>query len=95
MRSPDVCICGHPGVSFVSETSSSYCDRLHREVEAFVKYMSPTPIEDELRSLTVQLISNAIVKSYRDAQVMPFGSYETKLYLPLGCAIRGQVLFRN
>ncbi|KAI0748435.1 hypothetical protein C8Q80DRAFT_1104159 [Daedaleopsis nitida] len=59
-------------------------DMLHREVEAFVEYMSPTPVEDELRSLTVQLISNAIVKSYRDAQVLPFGSYETKLYLPLG-----------
>ena len=48
--------------------------------------MSPTPVEDEVRSLTVQLISNAIVKHYRDAQVLPFGSYETKLYLPLGYA---------
>ena len=53
-------------------------------MEAFVEYMSPTPTEDELRSLTVQLISNAVTKTYRDAQVLPFGSYETKLYLPLG-----------
>lgn len=53
-------------------------------MEAFVNYMSPTPIEDELRSLTVQLICSAITKSYRDAKVLPFGSYETKLYLPLG-----------
>ena len=58
--------------------------RLHREVEAFVDYMSPTPEEDELRTLTVALISGAIKKQYPDAEVLPFGSYETKLYLPLG-----------
>ncbi|RPD70501.1 Nucleotidyltransferase [Lentinus tigrinus ALCF2SS1-7] len=40
--------------------------------------------EDEVRSLTVQLISSAITKGYRDAKILPFGSYETKLYLPLG-----------
>ncbi len=57
-------------------------------MEAFVNYMSPTPVEDEVRALTVQLVSNAIVKSYRDAQVLPFGSYETKLYLPTGYATK-------
>ncbi|RDX46948.1 hypothetical protein OH76DRAFT_1385988 [Lentinus brumalis] len=66
------------------ESCANVAEMLHKEVEAFVEYMSPTPIEDEVRSLTVQLISNAIVKSYRDAKVLPFGSYETKLYLPLG-----------
>ena len=54
-------------------------------MEAFVHYMSPTPIEDEVRSLSVQLIARAISRTYPDAQVLPFGSYETKLYLPLGC----------
>ncbi|EJF66211.1 hypothetical protein DICSQDRAFT_152192 [Dichomitus squalens LYAD-421 SS1] len=59
-------------------------EMLHNEVEAFVDYMSPTPIEDEVRSLSVQLIARAISKSYPDAKVLPFGSYETKLYLPSG-----------
>lgn len=58
--------------------------RLHREVHAFVKYISPSPIEDEIRSLIVQLITNAVTKAYPDARVLPFGSYQTKLYLPLG-----------
>ena len=49
--------------------------------------MSPTSEEDELRSLTVSLISGAIKKHYPDAKVLPFGSYETKLYLPLGCVM--------
>ena len=50
-------------------------------------YMSPTPEEDELRSLTVSLIAGAIKKQFPDAKVYPFGSYETKLYLPLGYAL--------
>jgi non-canonical poly(A) RNA polymerase PAPD5/7 len=58
--------------------------RLHREVEAFVKYVSPTREEDEVRSLAVTLISQAITKKFPDAKVLAFGSYETKLYLPLG-----------
>lgn len=63
---------------------ANVAEMLHCEVEAFVKYMSPTPIEDEVRSLSVMLIANAIRKSYPDAEVLPFGSYDTKLYLPLG-----------
>lgn len=58
--------------------------RLHREVEAFIDYISPTPVEDEIRSLIVALISRTIRKSFPDAEVLPFGSYETKLYLPQG-----------
>lgn len=59
--------------------------RLHREVEAFVKYMAPTPVEDEIRGLVIQLVSNAITSAFPDARILPFGSYETKLYLPSGC----------
>ncbi|KIJ09079.1 hypothetical protein PAXINDRAFT_102356 [Paxillus involutus ATCC 200175] len=59
-------------------------EMLHREVEAFVKYMSPTPVEDEIRGLVIQLVSNAITSAFPDARILPFGSYETKLYLPSG-----------
>ena len=48
-------------------------------------WISPTPVEDEVRGLIVSLISKAVTTSFPDAQVVPFGSYETKLYLPLGC----------
>ena len=58
--------------------------RMQQEVEAFVHYISPTPVEDEVRSLVVQIISKAVTEAFPDARVMPFGSYETKLYLPLG-----------
>jgi non-canonical poly(A) RNA polymerase PAPD5/7 len=49
-----------------------------------VKYISPTREEDEVRSLAVALISQAISNKFPDAKVFAFGSYETKLYLPLG-----------
>ncbi|KAG6915743.1 hypothetical protein DXG01_010040 [Tephrocybe rancida] len=57
---------------------------LHKEVKAFTKYISPSPVEDEVRGLIVSLISRAVTSSFPDATVHPFGSYETKLYLPLG-----------
>jgi len=66
------------------EGSTNVAELLHREVEAFVKYISPTREEDEVRSLTVTLISEAISQKFPDAKVFAFGSYETKLYLPLG-----------
>jgi non-canonical poly(A) RNA polymerase PAPD5/7 len=57
---------------------------MHKEVEAFLKYISPTPAEDEVRGLVVELIINAVTQAFPDATVHPFGSYETKLYLPSG-----------
>ncbi|KAI0093770.1 hypothetical protein BDY19DRAFT_918831 [Irpex rosettiformis] len=66
------------------ENCHNVAEMLHREVDAFVKYISPSPVEDEVRSLIVRSISNAVTKDYPDAKVLPFGSYQTKLYLPLG-----------
>ncbi|KAJ7706865.1 hypothetical protein B0H17DRAFT_1001303 [Mycena rosella] len=56
----------------------------HREVEGFVNWISPTPQEDEIRGLVVAIISRAVTASFPDASVFPFGSFATKLYLPLG-----------
>lgn len=58
--------------------------RLHQEVKAFAKYISPTPEEHKTRGMIVTIITRAIQAVWRDARVFPFGSYETKLYLPLG-----------
>ncbi|KAH6902452.1 hypothetical protein BKA70DRAFT_1306935 [Coprinopsis sp. MPI-PUGE-AT-0042] len=57
------------------EDCRNVAEMLHREVEAFTTWISPSPIEDEIRGL---------VAKFPDANVLPFGSYETKLYLPLG-----------
>lgn len=53
-------------------------------MEAFVNWVSPTLIEDEIRGLIVSLINKAVTSTFPDAEVRAFGSYETKLYLPLG-----------
>lgn len=58
--------------------------RLHAEVEAFVRYISPTSIEHELRSMIVQIIKRSVEDAFPDATVCTFGSFETRLYLPLG-----------
>jgi non-canonical poly(A) RNA polymerase PAPD5/7 len=42
-------------------------------------------VEDEIRSLVVDLVSKAVTNAFPDAKVLPFGSFGTKLYLPLGC----------
>lgn len=57
---------------------------MHSEVEAFVKWASPTHEEDEMRALVVSQITKAVTSAYHDAQVHPFGSFATKLFLPLG-----------
>ncbi|KAK7034747.1 hypothetical protein VNI00_012154 [Paramarasmius palmivorus] len=70
------------GLSF--EGCKNISEVLHREMSAFATYISPSPVEDEIRSLLVQLISSSIKTRYRDAEIYPFGSYATKLYLPTG-----------
>ena len=58
--------------------------RFHAEVQAFSNYLSPTDEEHETRRLTIQIIDRAIKRRWPDASVLPFGSFETKLYHPLG-----------
>ena len=65
--------------------SNNFCVfRFHREVESFVDWISPSPVEDEIRGLIVIHITQIISATFPDAHVYPFGSYKTKLYLPMG-----------
>ncbi|KAF7979571.1 hypothetical protein HWV62_41856 [Athelia sp. TMB] len=74
-----------PWVSAVDwKACNNVAEMLHKEVEAYVNYISPTPVEDEIRGLVVELVSKAITTVYKDAQVRAFGSFGTKLYLPQG-----------
>ena len=58
--------------------------RFHREVESFVDWISPSPVEDEVRGLIVTQVTQIVSATFPDAHVFPFGSYQTKLYLPMG-----------
>ncbi|KAG7448343.1 uncharacterized protein BT62DRAFT_947383 [Guyanagaster necrorhizus] len=66
------------------DSCTNVAEVLHREVKAFTKWISPTPVEDEIRGLVVAHIKKVVAASFRDAKVLPFGSYATKLYLPTG-----------
>ena len=66
--------------------SVSATKQLSAEVAAFVDYITPTAQEHDLRTAIVQQIRNAIVSRFPDADVQPFGSFQTQLYLPSGCA---------
>lgn len=59
-------------------------EALHRELIAFDQWMAPTAAEHETRCMVIELIARAIKSQFRDAEVHPFGSQETKLYLPQG-----------
>jgi len=58
--------------------------RLNDEIHAFYKYMRPTPDESRVRAQMIDLIANTILSRWPDAEVLPFGSWQTELYLPTG-----------
>ncbi|OAX37121.1 Nucleotidyltransferase [Rhizopogon vinicolor AM-OR11-026] len=66
------------------DSCRNVAEMLHREVVAFVRYMSPSEVEHEIRGLIVAHVSRAVADAFPDARIIPFGSYETKLYLPNG-----------
>ncbi|WWC97155.1 hypothetical protein V866_004034 [Kwoniella sp. B9012] len=59
-------------------------EMLNEEINAFYKYVSPTKEEFEVRLFMIELISRSILKLWPDAEVTPFGSWQTQLYLPQG-----------
>ncbi|KAF7295701.1 hypothetical protein MIND_01110500 [Mycena indigotica] len=66
------------------KSCKSPAELFHREVESFVNWISPSPQEDEIRGLVVKIISRFVTQRFSDAEVLPFGSFATKLYLPTG-----------
>ncbi|EGG09918.1 uncharacterized protein MELLADRAFT_115680 [Melampsora larici-populina 98AG31] len=57
---------------------------LTAEIGSFVAYIRPTREEDELRLMIIEMIRKAVTMQWPDADVVPFGSFGTKLYLPGG-----------
>ncbi|EGU11585.1 hypothetical protein RTG_02360 [Rhodotorula toruloides ATCC 204091] len=74
--------CEDPGVDWRKHETS--IDQFNAECRAFVTYISPTPIEHQLRLWTIELIRRTIKSKYPDANVQCFGSVGTGLYLPGG-----------
>ena len=64
--------------------SASAHKRLNEEISAYYSHVSPTKVEYEVRLLMIELIIRAIHKTWPDAIVTPFGSWQTQLYLPTG-----------
>ncbi|CAD6884419.1 unnamed protein product [Tilletia controversa] len=59
-------------------------EMLHREIMAFDQWLMPTTAELECRDMVIALIRKAIQSKWPDADVRPFGSHNTQLYLPEG-----------
>ncbi|KAG0151441.1 hypothetical protein CROQUDRAFT_36952 [Cronartium quercuum f. sp. fusiforme G11] len=57
---------------------------LTAEISSFVAYIKPTQEEDNLRLMVIETIRRVVQSRYPDADVVPFGSFGTKLYLPGG-----------
>lgn len=74
--------CLDPGVDWSRYTRAT--DQLNAEAHAFVRYISPTPLEHELRLHTIELIRRTVRSKYPDSDVECFGSVGTGLYLPGG-----------
>ncbi|GAA5973474.1 hypothetical protein JCM11641_006482 [Rhodosporidiobolus odoratus] len=74
--------CDEPGVEW--DKCETAIDMLNAETRSFITYISPSPIEHELRLWTIELIRRTIKSKYPDADVQCFGSVGTGLYLPGG-----------
>lgn len=55
---------------------------LHDEVNDFYEYMKPRPSEIRMRMDVLSRVMNVILYRYPSAQIEPFGSFTTGLFLP-------------
>ncbi|GAA5882466.1 hypothetical protein JCM3774_001129 [Rhodotorula dairenensis] len=74
--------CDDPGVDWHRYPTATA--QLNAEANAFIRYISPTPTEHELRLHTIELIRRTVKSKYPDSDVQCFGSVGTGLYLPGG-----------
>ncbi|KAF9916939.1 hypothetical protein BX616_002379 [Lobosporangium transversale] len=55
---------------------------LTQELKDFVEYISPTREEHQVRKYVYLIIQQTVKRLWKDVEVVVFGSYETRLYLP-------------
>ncbi|KAI0449703.1 hypothetical protein F5B21DRAFT_493504 [Xylaria acuta] len=56
--------------------------RLHMEIRDFYDYVSPRNFEKKLRQDLVSRLETLVRRKFRNAKVLPFGSFMSGLYLP-------------
>ncbi|KAK3332380.1 hypothetical protein B0T19DRAFT_101613 [Cercophora scortea] len=57
---------------------------LHKEIVDLYDYLKPRDFEEKIRNELVQQLKTFCRNNYRDAEVYPFGSFPSGLYLPTG-----------
>lgn len=62
--------------------SSDPTERLHQEIEDFSNYVSPTEEERFARSEAIRRLQEIVIGIWPTASVLPFGSYDSGLFLP-------------
>lgn len=55
---------------------------LHREIREFYAYVSPRDFEEKLRQELISKLESLVQKKWRNARILPFGSFMSGLYLP-------------
>ena len=58
--------------------------RLHEELLDFAAFISPTASEEKHRTALLARLSDLTTSLFPSSNLRPFGSYATKLYLPIG-----------
>ncbi|KAI1816537.1 hypothetical protein GGS20DRAFT_213750 [Poronia punctata] len=56
--------------------------RLHKEIVDFYEYVRPRDFEEKVRRELVSRLDQLVRRKWRDARVLPFGSFMSGLYLP-------------
>ena len=66
------------------KTKQYSCDSngLHEEINDFYDYMKPRPSEVRMRMDVLSRVMNIVLYRYPSAQIEPFGSFTTGLFLP-------------
>ncbi|KAK1836734.1 hypothetical protein QBC39DRAFT_337122 [Podospora conica] len=71
-----------PWLKMTHESSVKPAVRLHKEIKDFYDFVCPRDFEQRVRDELVADLKNWCRSMFRDADVYPFGSYPTGLYLP-------------
>jgi len=73
--------------------------RLHKEIVDFYEYIRPRDFEERIRQELVDDLKKYCRNLWHDAEVYPFGSFPTGLYLPTSdmdlVVVSDHLLFRN
>ncbi|KAL2162340.1 hypothetical protein VTH06DRAFT_7253 [Thermothelomyces fergusii] len=79
---PDPELDSTPWMQVDHSRSANMAVWLHKEVVDFYDYIKPRDFEERLRNELVQDLKQFCRRVFRDAEVYPFGSFPSGLYLP-------------